>query len=258
MHSASSQRCDELVGIISLKYFLLSQFNVQRQLHSKLSVGGRPECKHWGLVALSVVCWSSPTCHFCLDQWCEFGTGPSEISRLVRRKCNCNCGREVTTPNISIPNQTKQFNIFLITGLKKELFWLNSWSKRVVFYTVRLHLFIFIIFQLILSNILIIPKELLWLLECNNNHSLQTVEELTSCVKLQGNDFTSSGWNNIFLRSLLQSKCILAVSTPWNFIFQKRLDWSKICMTLHKYCITNKVKEVSYKMIHRVYPVKSV
>ena len=71
-------------------------------------------------------------------------------------------------------------------------------------------------------------------------------------------DFTSFGCNNTFLRSLLQSKCILLVTTHWNSLFKKRIDWSKVWMTPHKYCITNKVKEVSYKIFHRVYPVKSL
>jgi len=33
------------------------------------------------------------------------------------------------------------------------------------------------------------------------------------------------------------------------------LNWKKV-NTIHKYCINNKVKEVSFKIWHQIYPVK--
>lgn len=36
------------------------------------------------------------------------------------------------------------------------------------------------------------------------------------------------------------------------------LQWKKTCCTLNKYCINNKVREVSFKVLHRIYTVKEV
>lgn len=68
-----------------------------------------------------------------------------------------------------------------------------------------------------------IPKEMLRLLEESNNYSLQSDEEFTCCIMLQGKDFTSFGCNHFFLRSLLPSKCILAVPSRWNSLFKNVL-----------------------------------
>ncbi len=36
------------------------------------------------------------------------------------------------------------------------------------------------------------------------------------------------------------------------------LDWRKAWRTVDKFFVNNKVKEVSYKILHRIYPVKHV
>ncbi len=45
------------------------------------------------------------------------------------------------------------------------------------------------------------------------------------------------------------------VISYWNGLFRK-LNWKKIWSLQHKYFLTNKVKEVSFKIINKCYPVK--
>lgn len=56
-----------------------------------------------------------------------------------------------------------------------------------------------------------------------------------------GIDFTSFACSNIFSKLVLNG-----------------IDWSKFLKMTDKYCITNYLKEVSYTIFHRVYPVKSL
>lgn len=39
----------------------------------------------------------------------------------------------------------------------------------------------------------------------------------------------------------------------WNHIVNY-IDWRKVWMVAHKYLITNKVKEISFRIIHKSYP----
>jgi len=34
------------------------------------------------------------------------------------------------------------------------------------------------------------------------------------------------------------------------------LNWEKANTTVYKYCFNNKIKEVSFKSVHQIYPVK--
>ena len=43
----------------------------------------------------------------------------------------------------------------------------------------------------------------------------------------------------------------------WSDIYGD-IQWGKAWKIANKYCISNKVKEVSFKMLHRTYPVKHV
>lgn len=61
--------------------------------------------------------------------------------------------------------------------------------------------------------------------------------------------------NNRHLRALFQKDVVFVshVILYWNR-FVNDIDWNKVWMIPHKYLITNKVKEVSFRIIHRYYP----
>ncbi len=50
---------------------------------------------------------------------------------------------------------------------------------------------------------------------------------------------------------------ILQLDFCWSSIFGD-LDWRKAWRTVDKFFVNNKVKEVSYKILHIIYPVKHV
>ncbi len=63
--------------------------------------------------------------------------------------------------------------------------------------------------------------------------------------------------NNYKVRSLFLKEII---STPyvifyWNSFFNN-VNWTQVWSLPQKFLLTNKVKEISYKLIHRVYPTK--
>ena len=43
----------------------------------------------------------------------------------------------------------------------------------------------------------------------------------------------------------------------WSFVFGN-INWNKSWTICEKYCMNNKIKEVTFKILHNIYPVKSV
>lgn len=64
--------------------------------------------------------------------------------------------------------------------------------------------------------------------------------------------------NNKRIRSLFQNDLVSIpyVISYWDG-FIEGIDWKKVWILSNKYLLTNKVKEVSYKIIHKCYPVKN-
>lgn len=63
--------------------------------------------------------------------------------------------------------------------------------------------------------------------------------------------------NNKAIRSLFQNEIVTKpyVITYWsNFV--SNIPWLKVWALPHKYLITNKIKEISFKILHKMYPVK--
>ncbi|XP_061918733.1 uncharacterized protein LOC133659905 [Entelurus aequoreus] len=65
--------------------------------------------------------------------------------------------------------------------------------------------------------------------------------------------------NNRKIRSLFQNDCVSVsyVIALWNNIVND-ICWVKTWSLPNRYLLTNKVKEISFKIIHRYYPVKTV
>lgn len=59
------------------------------------------------------------------------------------------------------------------------------------------------------------------------------------------------------IRNVLDYTTLSAAKFFWSSIVSD-LQWEKACTTLNKYCINNKVKEVNFKILHRIYPAKEV
>ena len=67
--------------------------------------------------------------------------------------------------------------------------------------------------------------------------------------------FSQLPHNNKNIRALFQKEIVSIpnVTFYWNR-FVNDIDWEKVWMIPHKYLIVNKVKEVSFRIIHRYYP----
>lgn len=77
------------------------------------------------------------------------------------------------------------------------------------------------------------------------------------CMSVGKICFSKTPGNNRHIRALLQKDVTSRpyVITFWsNFV--DNIAWKKVWLLPNRYLITNKVKEVSFKMIHRIYPVK--
>lgn len=76
-------------------------------------------------------------------------------------------------------------------------------------------------------------------------------------LKLQGAGITDKRCDNIFLRRISRSKRIPLAESIWSSVFHD-IEWEKAFMISREYCVTNKVREVSFKMIHCIYPVSQI
>ncbi len=64
--------------------------------------------------------------------------------------------------------------------------------------------------------------------------------------------------NNYKIRALFQKEIttIPYVIPYWNNIVEN-IPWEKVWTLPHKYLLTNKIKEITFKLIHKCYPTKS-
>ncbi len=69
--------------------------------------------------------------------------------------------------------------------------------------------------------------------------------------------FSASGHKNYKIRSLFLENLISAPHVSF-FLYNlfDNLNWKKVWSLEQKFFLTNKVKEVSFKLIHRFYPVR--
>lgn len=63
--------------------------------------------------------------------------------------------------------------------------------------------------------------------------------------------------SNKQIRNIVCDTTIPSARLFWSNIYGD-IQWGKAWKIANKYCISNKVKEVSFKMLHRIYPVKHV
>lgn len=65
----------------------------------------------------------------------------------------------------------------------------------------------------------------------------------------------NNGKNNKLIRSLLKKYVITVpyVVPYWNK-FMLNIDWKKVWLLPSRYLLTNKVREISFKLIHKFYP----
>ncbi|CAJ1073570.1 hypothetical protein H4Q32_018840 [Xyrichtys novacula] len=77
----------------------------------------------------------------------------------------------------------------------------------------------------------------------------------TCDIFVGGIDITKRPCSNRLLRSCLQPKTLPRGQTNWS-VQLGEINWSNAWLVGEKFCLNNKVKEVSFKILHQIYPAK--
>lgn len=108
-------------------------------------------------------------------------------------------------------------------------------------------------------NLLIkaIPNGLIQLIKNHLSHGSLSVLQYNLC--LEGVDLVDKKCNNKHIRQMLQSRKTITPRGKFYWTsFVQDINWKKTWLLPSKYCITNKVKEVNFKILHKIYPVNEV
>uniref|UniRef100_A0A8C6SMB2 Reverse transcriptase domain-containing protein n=1 Tax=Neogobius melanostomus TaxID=47308 RepID=A0A8C6SMB2_9GOBI len=110
------------------------------------------------------------------------------------------------------------------------------------------------------SVIKAIPPELLHLIRCHLSfYNINNIDDSSTVLTLNGINLLDRKCNNHHIRKMFQNSNKI---TPrgkffWNSLIEE-IDWKRTWLLPYKYCITNKMKEVHFKIIHKIYPVNLV
>jgi hypothetical protein len=99
-----------------------------------------------------------------------------------------------------------------------------------------------------------IPSGLIQLIKCHLGYSKSYTKEPD--LSLNGISVFNKKCNNKYIRQILQEK---KYNVPrgkfyWASLIES-IDWKDAWLLPHKYCISNKIKEIHFKILHKIYPV---
>ena len=81
-----------------------------------------------------------------------------------------------------------------------------------------------------------------------NNTPSAIVEDFVASIQLEGIDILNYKCNNMYIRKLCQYVTIPTAKMYWNAALGQG-NWNNVSLLSGKYCISNKVKEVSNSII---------
>ena len=87
--------------------------------------------------------------------------------------------------------------------------------------------------------------------------SLDENVQVLSAPMLGGLALTDKRCNNYYIRSHCQETSIPSIKSFWEAKIQN-IKWKLVWNINKKYCVTNKIREVSFKIVHMIYPVKKI
>ncbi len=70
-------------------------------------------------------------------------------------------------------------------------------------------------------------------------------------------DITKRRCSNKYIRNCMQTTTLPLGQSFWNS-FYGEISWQKAWMVGEKFCLNNKVKEVSFKILHKIYPTQKI
>lgn len=79
----------------------------------------------------------------------------------------------------------------------------------------------------------------------------------TNQLSIGGVKIIDTKFNNFYIRELCRTSLLPKCKPFWNSMYNQ-IEWKEVWNLPSKYCLTNKVKEITYKIIHLIYPVRQV
>lgn len=101
-----------------------------------------------------------------------------------------------------------------------------------------------------------IPQGIITLLR-NETVLDQFNKSFSSSVSINGLSFLDRKFNNKVIKNLLCAKSIPASRYKWSPLYEN-INWNRAWNNPHKFLITNKVKEISFKILHHYYPCNKI
>ena len=78
-------------------------------------------------------------------------------------------------------------------------------------------------------------------------------------LSLNGMELKDKKSNNRLIRQILQSKNkIIPRGKFYSNLHLENITWKMTWLLPHQFCISNKVKEIHFKILHKIYPVNSI
>lgn len=99
-----------------------------------------------------------------------------------------------------------------------------------------------------------VPRNIIQILKYNStvvSGSYLTTQE----IFLGDIDITTKKCPNKYIRNLMHTKTLPAARSFWASHFEE-IKWERMWLIGDKFLLNNKIKEVSYKIVHRIYPAK--
>lgn len=85
----------------------------------------------------------------------------------------------------------------------------------------------------------------------------RSANSCTTDIFLKGKCIKDRTCTNLFIRELCKEHYTPRAKIVWNSKFQ-RINWKEVWNINRKFCVTNKIREVSYKIMHLIYPVNLI
>uniref|UniRef100_A0A9J8C6A8 Reverse transcriptase domain-containing protein n=1 Tax=Cyprinus carpio carpio TaxID=630221 RepID=A0A9J8C6A8_CYPCA len=101
-----------------------------------------------------------------------------------------------------------------------------------------------------------IPSGIKTLLKGEQSFNPVSIYSPNNSISVEGILIVEDKFNNRFVRNHINRKSIPASSFKWMALYN--VNWSAVWSLPHKYLLTNKIKEVTFKILHRCYPCNSV
>ncbi len=100
-----------------------------------------------------------------------------------------------------------------------------------------------------------IPSGLIQLL--SGNISSESIPLYTIQLSINGVKVIYNKCNNLYIKKLCRTTLFPKCKPFWNSLYDQ-IEWKEVWKLPSKYCLTNKVKQVTYKVIHFIFTVKQV